>query len=145
MTNFEEIYKKTVRKLGDVVEDVRFSRQLNLESMEGYAEEIAEYLKKHDNILSMGFDGDEAYPYMLTHPVNVAIISGVIGKWLRLSEADIVRLICSGLLHDIGKSRIRDSILNKPDKLSSGELEIARNHPLYGYQQIGRASCRERV
>ena len=136
MNNFEEIYKKTIRKMGDLVEDIRFSRQLYLDSIQGYAEDIAMYIKKHDNILSLEYHKDKAYSYLLTHPVNVAIVSGVIGKWLKLNEADLVRLICSGLLHDIGKAKIRDSILNKPDLLNQGELEMVRNHTKYGYQLL---------
>jgi PAS domain S-box-containing protein/putative nucleotidyltransferase with HDIG domain len=41
-----------------------------------------------------------------------------------------------GLLHDIGKMGIPDSILLKPDKLSDEEWTIMRNHPQYAYDLL---------
>ena len=39
-----------------------------------------------------------------------------------------------GLLHDIGKIGIPNSIINKPDRLTDEEFEIVKKHPVYGYE-----------
>jgi HD-GYP domain-containing protein (c-di-GMP phosphodiesterase class II) len=42
----------------------------------------------------------------------------------------------SAPLHDIGKIRITDAILNKPGKLTPDEFEIMKQHALYGGEMI---------
>lgn len=67
------------------------------------------------------------------HSLNVALISGMLGKWLRLPEEELNRLILAGLLHDIGKEKIPPQILNKPGKYTDDEFNIVRKHPALGY------------
>jgi HD-GYP domain-containing protein (c-di-GMP phosphodiesterase class II) len=71
---------------------------------------------------------------MYSHPVNVALISYVIGKWLHLKRSDLPRLVQAGMLHDIGKAKIRDSILNKSDSLTQQEMAAAKSHAIMGYK-----------
>lgn len=40
------------------------------------------------------------------------------------------------MLHDIGKTKVPDSILDKPDRLSDKEFEEIKKHPEYGYEII---------
>lgn len=67
------------------------------------------------------------------HSLNVAIISRIIGKWLHFSNAELDTLTLAGLLHDIGKTKIPDEVLNKDGKLTDEEFQMIRNHPKYGY------------
>lgn len=67
------------------------------------------------------------------HSLNVAIISRIIGKWLHFSNKELDTLTLAGLLHDIGKTKIPDEVLNKDGKLTDEEFQMIRNHPKYGY------------
>lgn len=67
------------------------------------------------------------------HSLNVAIISRIIGKWLHFSNEELDTLTLAGLLHDIGKAKIPDEVLNKDGKLTDEEFQMIRNHPKYGY------------
>lgn len=67
------------------------------------------------------------------HSLNVAIISRIIGKWLHFSNEELDTLPLAGLLHDIGKTKIPDEVLNKDGKLTDEEFQMIRNHPKYGY------------
>lgn len=67
------------------------------------------------------------------HSLNVAIISCIIGKWLHFSNEELDTLTLAGLLHDIGKTKIPDEVLNKDGKLTDEEFQMIRNHPKYGY------------
>ncbi len=79
------------------------------------------------------------------HSTNVAIISATIGKWLNLEEADIKNLILAGLLHDIGKTQIDTSILNKPDKLTDSEFTEIKTHPQKSYASLKSVIIDERI
>ncbi|MCK9295052.1 MAG: HD domain-containing protein [Desulfobulbaceae bacterium] len=73
--------------------------------------------------------------YTFTHCLNVAVFS--IGLWQAIYPArqDCLREFALGcILHDIGKSRIDDAILNKPGKLTEDEFAVMKKHPQYGYK-----------
>lgn len=70
------------------------------------------------------------------HSLNVAMISRVLGKWLKWSPSDLDSLMIAGLLHDIGKITIPPEILNKEGKLTDEEFEQIRWHPRAGYELV---------
>lgn len=70
------------------------------------------------------------------HSLNVAMISRILGKWLKWSPSDLDNLVIAGLLHDIGKITIPPEILNKEGKLTDEEFEQIRWHPRAGYELI---------
>ncbi len=66
------------------------------------------------------------------HCDRLAHISVVLGKALKLEYDDLEALRRGGILHDIGKIAIPDSILLKPTKLNDAEWKIMRQHPAIG-------------
>jgi putative nucleotidyltransferase with HDIG domain len=79
------------------------------------------------------------------HSINVALISNILGKWLGFAPEDLKVLTVAGLLHDIGKSKIPENILNKPGKLSASEFEIIKNHPIYGNNLLKNRGLDKRI
>ena len=71
-----------------------------------------------------------------SHSLNVAMISRILGKWLKWTGSDLDSLVIAGLLHDIGKILIPPEILNKEGKLTDEEFEQIRRHPRAGYDLI---------
>lgn len=68
------------------------------------------------------------------HCLNVSLLCNVMGKWLDFSESDLETLVLAGLLHDIGKLTIPDSIIKKPGKLTQEEFELIKTHPARGFE-----------
>jgi putative nucleotidyltransferase with HDIG domain len=66
------------------------------------------------------------------HSVRVKEMSVDMGRVMRLSEKDLEALEWGGLLHDIGKIGVPDSVLNKPDRLTKEERAIMNAHPVIG-------------
>ena len=66
------------------------------------------------------------------HSVRVKQIAVDIGRAMRLSEKELEALEWGGLLHDIGKIGVPDSVLNKPDRLTKEERAIMNAHPVIG-------------
>ena len=56
------------------------------------------------------------------HSLNVAFMNGMIGRWMELPQKDIRMLVMAGLLHDIGKTKIPEEILNADRKLTPEEF-----------------------
>lgn len=70
------------------------------------------------------------------HCMNVAVIGSMLAKWMKFSEDEIATVTLCGLLHDIGKLQIPDSILNKPGKLTPEEYEVIKQHTVKGYHLL---------
>lgn len=72
--------------------------------------------------------------YEICHPLNVAIVSGLIAKKLEYSNVMVEQVIVAGLLHDIGKTLIK---LNDGSSalLTVNEDEVAQ-HTTLGYDLI---------
>ena len=51
-----------------------------------------------------------------------------IGEYLELADGDIKNLVIAAYFHDVGKIMIPDTILNKPDKLTSVEFDLMKTH-----------------
>ncbi len=134
MFSLEETYDQAIRISRNIVEDIRFGRELYLYPVKICSIQICKYLDFDANILTLLNSVQDKNPYMNSHPVNVAFISFVIGKWLNLGCSDLVNLVRAGLLHDIGKAKIKDSLLNKTDPLTLEEMEKMKSHPVIGYK-----------
>lgn len=72
--------------------------------------------------------------YTFKHSVDVATMSMIIAKQQGLPKQDIYHIGIAGLLHDMGKSKIPNEVLNKPAKLTDEEFAIMKQHPVLGYE-----------
>lgn len=72
--------------------------------------------------------------YTFKHSVDVATMSMIVAKKHGLGEQEVYELGISGLLHDVGKSKIPNEILNKAGKLTDEEFMMMKQHSLFGYQ-----------
>ncbi len=74
--------------------------------------------------------------YTFKHSVDVATIAMILGKQQGLSKQQVYELGVSGLLHDVGKTKIPIEILNKPARLNDDEFAIMKQHSVYGYHML---------
>jgi HD-GYP domain-containing protein (c-di-GMP phosphodiesterase class II) len=74
--------------------------------------------------------------YTFKHSLDVASIAIMIGKMLGLSTKELKELSTAGLLHDLGKIKVPNDILNARRKLTDVEFNMIKTHPVYGYQNI---------
>lgn len=71
--------------------------------------------------------------YTFKHSVDVATMAMIVAKKHGLSDNDVYEIGISGLLHDVGKSKIPNEILNKAGKLTDDEFAMMKQHSLFGY------------
>lgn len=83
--------------------------------------------------------------YTYRHSVNVAIVAGIIGKWMGYEKKYLLELILAGLLHDLGKLFVPIDILNKPGKLDESEYDKIKCHPEEGYKLLAGTNVAEAV
>jgi len=70
----------------------------------------------------------------LSHSNRVSEICGIFAETLHLEKNKIDRIKLAGLVHDIGKIAISETVLNKPSHLDVSEWEELKKHPESGWR-----------
>lgn len=70
------------------------------------------------------------------HGVRTARIAVAIARVMDLPHGDIDAIGLAARLHDVGKTKIDPTILNKPGPLDADEWETLQRHPQIGYDMI---------
>lgn len=132
---FNTGYKKSVIIVKNIVNDLAFGKKLDAKKLK----EITDIIYQNANDENSGniikylnkIKDQDQYTYM--HSINVSFYCMLIAKWLNLTETEIKKSVQSGFLHDIGKVKVPNEILNKKAKLTDDEFNIIKKHPVYGY------------
>lgn len=86
----------------------------------------------HHILKIMPFDYD-----IYTHSVDVCIFTLALADKAGITnKADLHALGAGALLHDVGKSRIPKTVLDKEGALTTAEMAMIRRHPQYGFEII---------
>ncbi len=76
-------------------------------------------------------------PYTLQHSVGCSVNSIILGKKLGITdERELHELGLGGLLHDIGKVKVKKEIINKNGPLDELEWEEMRQHSSEGFNLV---------
>ncbi len=94
--------------------------------------EQREFMFKMVQALVSAIDAKD--PYTCGHSARVALIARIIAEEMGLSEEECDQVYMAGLLHDVGKIGVRDSILLKPGRLTEEEFDQIKKHPAVGYR-----------
>ena len=71
-------------------------------------------------------------PYTGGHCERLAEYSASLGQHLGLTDEQVTALRRAGVVHDIGKIAVPDSIILKPASLTPDEWKLMREHPVVG-------------
>jgi putative nucleotidyltransferase with HDIG domain len=70
------------------------------------------------------------------HCFSVTGVALAFAQTLGMSEADQRRILRAALVHDVGKAFVPLAILDKPGKLTAGEMDTMRRHPRLGFEVL---------
>ena len=128
----KDLHKYSI-ELKSIFENLHLDQISDRDEMRNFMKKIQKELDSPNslikNIVLYGSGKDTVYK----HSVNVAALSAILGRWTGFPENEIDLLTYSGLLHDFGKTKVGDDILNKAEALNAKELKAIRNHPIEGY------------
>ncbi|MFY0543179.1 HD-GYP domain-containing protein [Brevibacillus sp. H7] len=100
---------------------------------------ILDKVLNRNGILQYMYLREGSTDYTYRHSINVGILAAIIGKLMNYSPEQVILLGQAGLLHDVGKMVVPYDILMKPDKLTSHEFEIMKQHTVFGADLLLKA------
>ncbi|KUO52780.1 MAG: hypothetical protein APF76_02270 [Desulfitibacter sp. BRH_c19] len=125
-----EVDKDKIKKL---IQEVGNGNPLDVEYVEAVTGSIARQANTNLplKILEKTISKDD---YLYTHSLKVALLASLLGKWVGLDDKNVSLLAKTGVLHDIGKSKIDKNLLDKQGALTTKEYSLVKKHSEYGYE-----------
>ena len=74
--------------------------------------------------------------YTYHHSVNTTVLALILGIASGLSESRLLELGMGVLMHDVGKIKVPEEILNKVIPLTKDEFEEVKKHTTYGFELL---------
>lgn len=72
--------------------------------------------------------------YTYHHSVNTTVLALIIGLALGLTETKLLELGMGVMMHDVGKIKVPEEILNKVSPLTKEEFDEIKKHTVYGFE-----------
>ena len=133
---------KPSKELIELLASMGNSIALSIDNAKAYENVKSSYLKTVQCLVSTIEAKDM---YTESHSIRVAKYATFIARELDMSKSDVEDIWVAGVLHDIGKIGISDSILNKKDKLTNEEYQLVKQHPTIAYKIISNIGLNQGI
>ena len=133
MGRARKVHDQAHRVVRTMMSDVRLGKAVSLEDAEPVVEAITGSVLRNSSALLglIGIKNKDDYTFL--HSVSVCTLMIAFGRSLGL-EGELLRQGgIGGLLHDLGKMKVPDAVLNKPGRLTDAEFELIKKHPEDGH------------
>lgn len=97
-------------------------------------ENIMDDLAAMEDAMIMLMNINSMDQYLYRHSLNVCIYTILLGQIHGYSKEELTTLGLGALLHDIGKTKLPLSLLNKPASLSDEEFKLMKTHTDMGFK-----------
>jgi putative nucleotidyltransferase with HDIG domain len=134
----KQIQKEANKVIHSVLEDVRMGKRIQVERVSPVINQITDSILRNPGTLVSLCRIREGDTYTFQHSVSVATLLISFCRAMELPPEIIHEAGVGGMLHDIGKMRVPDHILNKPGKLTDGEFAIMKNHVNLGLEVLNK-------
>lgn len=135
--------KALVAKSRDVLRnafaDIRLGRAIRMKEVAEIVDDVVDTVERNPHTLLEVLRLKKKNEYTYLHSVAVCTLMVNAARHLGKGIDETRDYGLAGLLHDLGKMGIPDSILDKDSGLTESEFLEVRNHPEYGYQLLSQA------
>lgn len=132
----KKIYDQAGRVVRSVMRDVRLGNAVNVAGVEDIVGDITESVSRNSGALVSLLNLKEADDYTFLHCVAVGTLMVTFGRAMGLDPETVRQGGIGGLLHDVGKMKVPDAVLNKPGKLTDDEFLLIKKHPEIGHELL---------
>ena len=125
-------YAQSVAVSKEVINSIRMGQAPSIKKIKRVVQSIVDQILNEETSL-VGLTTIRDYDeYTFTHSVNVCIFSVALGRRLGLTKIQLYDLGLAALFHDIGKSRVPITVLNKTEGLNDDDWRWLAAHPWLG-------------
>jgi len=127
-----EIVTDTREAVYDIMGDVRLGRSINTTAAKKVVADMVDSVIRNPDALMCLNQLKDKDEYTALHSLRVCVLALAFGRHLDLTDDELNLLGIGALLHDIGKMKVPNDIINKPGKLTDEEFSIMKSHVPHG-------------
>lgn len=127
-----DVYEETSSLVKSIMDDIRFGNNLNVQAAKDAVARCVDQVLEDSDAMLLLTQLKNKDEYTSQHSLNVCILSIIFARSLKMERAQLNKVGLCGLLHDMGKMKVPNEILNKPGHLTSNESEIMKAHTTEG-------------
>jgi len=139
-TVFAELKETTINKLPNIFKDMILCDEKSFKESISVVEDLVDYIIDSGSIGNNLYDVKNYDDYTYSHCVDTCIMSSFLGLSLNLSNKELKELGTAAILHDIGKIKISNDIINKKGPLTDEEFIEIKKHPIYAVEVLSSSS-----
>ncbi len=139
MNKATKLYTEAKEIQVQAIKNIKAGRKIEIGPFEEVATDFIDSVFRNQDALACITRIRKKDAYLLEHSINVSILMTIFAKHLHFDKNIIHELATGALLHDIGKIKINESILNKPGKLTEQEYLEVQNHARYSKEALEEA------
>jgi putative nucleotidyltransferase with HDIG domain len=124
----KSIHEEAHQIIHGILHDVRLGKQVELEQVAPSVERMTTSILRNNGALLALCRIKDKDNYTFQHSVSVGALMVTFCNAQNMSKEVIHHAGIGGMLHDIGKMRVPDEILNKPDRLTEREFSVMKCH-----------------
>lgn len=128
----DESHKEMIQETKKAFESLKTDSDLDLDNIKKHVEASIPDMIRNNDVLMRLSQLKESDDYTYQHSLRVSILAAMIGKWMGYDHETLQELATAGLMFDLGKMKIPDFIMRKP-QLSEDEFEVVKKHAQLGY------------
>lgn len=131
-----EAFNNATAMVDRIFEDVTSGRELSVEHVENAVRPlVASVLRSADAFFWIeGLKGHDSYSY--SHAIGCSALAAAFGRHMGFAEDTIISLAAGGLLMDIGKTQLPQSLLQGTGKLTSAQSKKLQSHVARGMKIV---------
>jgi len=115
-----------------ILQAVKLCQELDIAAVKAVIKDCVESILRNPAAMLWLARIKNSDAYTAEHSLRVSILSIALGKELGLPAYQLEQIGVCGMLHDIGKIKVPNEILNKPGALTADELRIMQSHAAEG-------------
>lgn len=115
-----------------ILEAVKLGQELDVQAVKAVVRECVDSILRNPSAMLWLARIKNSDHYTAEHSLRVAMLAIALGRELGMPEYQLEQIGVCGMLHDVGKLKVPDEILNKPGSLTAEELQIMRSHAIEG-------------
>ncbi|WP_425439290.1 HD-GYP domain-containing protein [Pseudoalteromonas denitrificans] len=135
----KKLYGEAKELQNKAFDNIKAGRKIEITPFKEVANGFIDSIFRNQDALACITRIREKDAYLLEHSINVSVLMTIFAKHLHIDRDIIHELATGALLHDIGKIKIKDNILNKPGKFTESEFDEMKNHARYSKESLEEA------
>lgn len=131
-----DVHKSGSSLIKSVLHEIQLGRGIDTKACRDYVRQCVDSLLRNESAMIWLSRIKQADEYTGQHCLAVSVLAIGFARFLGHNDNELEQAGLCGLLHDVGKIKVDQLILNKPGKLTEQEFKYMREHAKLGYDLL---------